>query len=81
MSRGNCVNPKENFRIRQEADQQETLAGMIECADCGYGFTPMKDGGKTLCDDCIENRQYWEEMDAERAFNLNPKLKPRVHGD
>ena len=43
------------------------LSGMIECADCGYGFTPHYDGGKTLCDDCIENRNYWLEVEAEET--------------
>lgn len=64
--------PGENRRIETDkltedfrhdlSKHPETLSGMIECADCGYGFIPGEEGGKTLCDDCIENRRFWEEQ-------------------
>lgn len=50
-----------------QPSREPDRSSMIECADCGYGFTPQLDGGRTICDDCIENRNYWEEVDFEEA--------------
>ena len=51
------------------------LENMIECADCAYGFTPGDDGGKTLCDDCISQRHFWEEVDSEKLAELQAKIE------
>ncbi len=42
---------------------------MIECSDCGSGFTP-ENFKQTICDDCFEQRQLWEEMDEERKTDF-----------
>lgn len=73
MSRGSCTNPKENFRLRQE-EYKKHLDGMIECEDCNYGFIPNH-LGQSICDDCIENRQYWLEVEAERQSQTDSDIK------
>lgn len=49
--------------VNENYEEPGNLSAMVECDDCGYGFTPGEDGGKTICDDCIENNLYWEEFD------------------
>ena len=55
-------------KTKADEEYRKFLDAMVECADCSYGIIPSQISGD-LCDDCIENRNYWLEMEEDEHLS------------